>query len=59
LAPVDNELEPVIEHVGRGLGEMRVVLIAALAHHVPEQNAALRRVDGVFDRWGERTVRAY
>jgi hypothetical protein len=50
LAPVDNELEPVIEHVGRGLGEMRVVLIAALAHHVPEQNAALRRVDGVFDR---------
>jgi hypothetical protein len=59
LAAVDNELELVIEHMRRGFGEMRVVLIAAFAHHVPEQNAALRSVDGVFDRGGERAIRAY
>jgi hypothetical protein len=42
-----------------GFGEMRAVLIAAFAHHVPEQNAALRGVDGVFERGAKRAVRAY
>ncbi len=45
---VDDELDLVVEHVRRGLGQMLAILVAALAHHVPEQHAALRRIDHVF-----------
>ena len=47
-AAVDDELDLVVEHVRRGLGQMLAILVAALAHDVPEQDAALRRIDHVF-----------
>jgi hypothetical protein len=48
LAAVHHELEGEVEHVRDGLGQMRTVLVAALAHHVPVQDAALCRVDRVL-----------
>src|SRR5262249_18283805 len=42
---VDNKFHLEIQHVGRGLGEMFAILIAALAHHIPKQNASLRCID--------------
>src|SRR5215211_5527027 len=53
-AAVDDELCRVVEHVRSDLGQMLLVLIATLAQHVPEQDAALRRIDHVFDGGGER-----
>ena len=44
---VDYKLDLVIEHMRRCLGEMLAILVAALAHHVPEQDRALARVDHV------------
>src|SRR5262249_50622627 len=44
-APVENKLDFIFEHVGDGLGQVLTVLIAALTHEVPEQDAALRCVD--------------
>jgi hypothetical protein len=36
---------------------MLAILIAALAHHVPEQHAALRGIDHVFHRGGKYAER--
>ena len=47
-AAVDDELDFVLEHMRRSLREMLAVLIAALAHDVPEQHGPLRRIDHVF-----------
>ena len=47
-AAVDDELDLVVEHMRRGLGQVLAVLVAALAHDVPEQHAALRGIDHVF-----------
>ena len=52
-AAVDDELDLVVEHVRRGLGEVLAVLIAALAHDIPEQDTALRGVDHVIDSGGK------
>ena len=49
-AAVDNELRRVIEDVWSDLGQVLAVLVAALPHHIPEQHAALRGIDQVFDR---------
>ena len=54
-AAVDNDLRRIVEHVRRGLGEMLAILVAALAHHVHEQEAALRGVDHILHRRGKRT----
>src|SRR3974377_1735833 len=55
LAPVNHELKAKFEHVRDCLGEMGAVLVAPLTHHVPIQDAALRRVDHVLDGWREGT----
>src|SRR5262249_5906822 len=48
---VEHQLHLVIEHVGNGLGEAFARLIAALAHDVEEQHAALRGIDHIFHGW--------
>ena len=48
LSAVHDELDLVVEHMRSGLGHVLAILIAALAHYVPEQHAALRRIDHVF-----------
>ena len=42
-AAVDHQFDRVIKHVRRGLGEVLAVLIAALSHHVPEQDTVAER----------------
>ena len=50
-AAVEDKLYAILEHMRGGLGQVLAVLIAALAHDIPEQDAALRRVDHVFHGW--------
>jgi hypothetical protein len=54
---VHDELDFVFEHVRRGLGQMLAILVAALTHHVPEQDAALRGIDQEFHGRGEHCER--
>ena len=54
---VDEELDLIVEHVRSGLGQVLAVLVAALAHHVPEQNATLRGIHHVLHRRGEHSER--
>jgi hypothetical protein len=49
--------QPVIEHVRRTLRQMLAILIAALAHDIPEQHAALRGIDHVFQGRGKYAER--
>ncbi len=56
LPAVHHEFHLVVEHVRGGLRQVLAVLIAALAHDVPEQHAALGRIRHVLDRgskWAE------
>src|SRR5262249_13402157 len=53
-ATVDNEFNLVFQHMRRGLGEVLTVGVAPLAHDIPEQNAALGRVDHVCGRCTEQ-----
>jgi hypothetical protein len=48
--PIDDELHLVTQHMRHSLGQMLAILIAALAHDVPEQHRALGRVDRVIHR---------
>ena len=50
LAAVDDDLDVVVKNVRRRLGQMRLVLIAALAQRVPKQNCALAGIDPIFCR---------
>ena len=54
---VDEELDLVVEHVRSGLGQVLAVLVAALAHHVPEQHAALRGIHHVLHGGGKHSER--
>src|SRR5262249_45197556 len=54
---IDEQLHLVIEHVWSGLGEVLTILIAAMAHDIPEQHAALRGIDHVFHRWAKYAER--
>jgi hypothetical protein len=54
---VDEKLHLVVEHVRSGLSQMLAILIAALAHDIPEQHAALRGIDHVFHGWGKYAER--
>jgi hypothetical protein len=51
---IDHDLGRVAEYMRRDFGHMLMVPVAALPHHVPEQDAPLRGVDHVLDRRGER-----
>ena len=46
---IDHDLGRIAKHVRGDLGHMLVVLVAALPHHIPEQDAPLRGVDHVLD----------
>jgi hypothetical protein len=48
-SPVDDQLGGEVEHVGRIVEQMRLILVATLTQHVGEQDAALPGVDGVLD----------
>src|SRR5262245_36323812 len=47
LAPIHNKLGAEFENMGRRLGRVFLVLLAALLHDVEKQNAALPGVDPV------------
>jgi len=55
LAAINDQFDLVFQHVRRGIALMLAVLIAALAHDIPEQDAALCGVDPVFDRRREHS----
>src|SRR5215470_4872531 len=50
---VEHEFRGEAENMGSLERHMLVVLVAALAHDVPEQDAALHGIDCAFDRCGE------
>ncbi|CFD96699.1 Uncharacterised protein [Bordetella pertussis] len=52
LAPVEHQLGLHAQHIGGALGHVRQVLVAALAHHVGVQDAALPGVERVLVRAG-------
>src|SRR5262249_12507690 len=54
---IDEQLDLVLEHVWRGLGEGLTILIPAIAHDVQEQHARLRRIDHVFHGWAKYAER--
>jgi hypothetical protein len=54
---VDYKLDLIIKHMRRRLGEMLAILVAALAHDVPKQNATLRGIDAILDRGAEHAQR--
>src|SRR6516164_6292626 len=54
-AAVKHQLSRIVENVGNLLRKMFEVLVAASAHHIGEQHAALSRVNHVFISWGEVT----
>src|SRR5262245_2713188 len=47
----EDQLDVVVEYVWNCLGEVFAILIAALAHDVPEQHAALRGIDHILHGW--------
>ena len=54
-AAVHHELGLVVEDMGDRFGEMFLILVAALAHDIHEQHAALGRICHVFDGVTEKT----
>ena len=58
-AAVNDQLYLVFENMRRSLGEMLAILIAALAHDVPEQHGPLRRIDHVFHGGSKQPKRGH
>ena len=48
LAAVDHELGLELQDVGRSLGIVRRIVLAALSHHIEEQDRALKGIGPVF-----------
>ena len=59
LATVDKKLNLIVEHMRSSFREMVAILIAALAHHVPKQDAALGGIDHVLDGGAEHSERQH
>ena len=53
LAAVDDQFGGIIQDMRRGLGDVFAILVAALAHDVQEQHAALAGIHHVFDGRGD------
>jgi hypothetical protein len=49
-AAVQDQFRTIAEDVRHGLGDVFVVLIATLSHHVCEKHSALRGVGHIFQR---------
>jgi hypothetical protein len=49
-ATIGHKFNFVPEHVRNGLSQMLAVAITALAHHVPEQDGALKKIDLIIQR---------
>ena len=49
-AAIDDQFRFIVEHVWNSFGQVFAVLIAALTHHIPKQNAALGGIDHVLHR---------
>ena len=54
LAAVDDQFGGILQDMRRRLGDVFAILVAALAHDVQEQHAALSRIDHVFDGRGDK-----
>jgi hypothetical protein len=54
-AAVQHQLRLEFEHMGYRLRHVLPVLVAALPHDIPEQNAALRGIDKIFGSGRERS----
>ena len=54
---IDHELHLIVEHMRNRLGQMLAVLVAALPHDIPEQNAPLSGIDHVIHGRGEHAKR--
>ena len=57
---VDEQLDLIIEHVWSALRQMLAILVAPLAHDVPEQDAALRGIGQIVhgrSKYAERRKR--
>src|SRR6266487_538392 len=53
LPTVQYELDIIVKHVRGSFLLMLAILLAALVHYVPEQDATLSRIDDVLDRRGD------
>jgi hypothetical protein len=53
-SPIDDELRLVTEHMRHSFGQMVAILLAALAHDVPEQHSALGGIRHVVQRRAEQ-----
>jgi hypothetical protein len=58
-AAVHDQLCVKIKNIRRGFGEMLAILIAALAHDIPEQHGPLRRIDHVFHGGSKQPKRGH
>ena len=58
-ASIDNKLRFVVEHVRRCFRHVLAILVPALAHDIPEQDAALECVDRVFHGRRENAERRH
>jgi hypothetical protein len=50
---VDQKLSLIVEYMRCSLGEMLAILIATLAHNIPEQHTALCRIDEILKSGAE------
>ncbi len=57
LPAIRHQLYMIMEYMRDSLLQVLAILITALAHHIPKQDAPLSRVDHVLDARGQRRGR--